>query len=122
MNAIEILNYLREKEIQVKLLDNEVIDLSPAKKLTDELIQRLRQHKPAIIAELKREQRRQKVIQILADNPDKQRSYITDDTTDSENVILVIAIRNVASFEMLIPKAKYDPFQLLELIEKNTTH
>ncbi|MCP5246048.1 MAG: hypothetical protein H6937_08895 [Burkholderiales bacterium] len=116
MNATEILEYLRDRDIQVKLVDNEFIDLSPAKKLTDELIERLRQHKPAIIAELKREQRYQKVLQMLTNYPDKQRVYITDDRTDPDNVILTVAIRNLVSYEMLIPKSKYDLFVLFELI------
>lgn len=122
MNAIEILDYLREKEIQVKLLDNEVLDLSPAKKLTDELIERLRQHKPAIIAELKREQRRQKVLTMLSENPDQHRAFYVDPGSDLNNVIVAVAIRDLATCEIEIPRHKYDPFLVIEIIEKNTTH
>ncbi len=121
MNAIEILDYLREKEIQVKLIDNEFLDLSPAKKLTDELIKRLRQHKPAIIAELKREQRRQKVLAMLEES-DKPRAFYVDDQTDQHNVIVAVAIRGAATCEIEIPRNKYDPFLVLEIIDKNATH
>ena len=57
MNAIEIIKYLRERNFIVKA-DGEYLELSPPEKITDELIQRLKKHKPAIIAELKREERR----------------------------------------------------------------
>jgi hypothetical protein len=64
------------------------------------------------------EQRRQKVLKMLAENPDRQRAYITDTETDQDNVILTVAIRGMAAFEMLIPKIKYDPFLLFEMIGK----
>ncbi|MBX3640976.1 MAG: hypothetical protein KF888_10805 [Nitrosomonas sp.] len=122
MEAAEILEYLREKEIQVKLVDNNYIDLLPAEKITNELIERLRQYKPAIIAELKREERRKKVLMMLEDNPDSKRAFVTDTESDPDNVILTLAIRNQYSFEMLIPKHKYDPFVALEIIRKNRIH
>lgn len=119
MEAIEIIEYLREQNFTVKA-EGDYLELSPPEKITEELIQRLRQHKPAIIAELKREERRLKVLAILAENPDSQRAIITDLDSDPDDVILIIAIRNVATFEMQIPKDKYDAFALLELIEKGS--
>ena len=64
------------------------------------------------------EKRQQKVLNMLAENPDKKQIYTTDTTTDQHNVILTIAIRGVAAFEVLIPKAKYDPFLFIEIIDK----
>ena len=64
------------------------------------------------------EERRLKVLSMLAENPGKQRVYVTDDKAEPDHVVLTVAIRNLASFEMLIPKAKYDPFALIELINK----
>ena len=74
------------------------------------------------IAETQTEKRRQKVLSMLADNPDKTRAFVTDTETDPDNVILTVAIRGVVAFEMLIPKAKYDPFILMELIDKESLH
>lgn len=71
-----------------------------------------------LVTDQKREERLQKVLSMLADNPDQQRAYISDDKTDQDHVILTVAIRDLACFEMLIPKSKYDPFILLELINK----
>lgn len=51
MEAIEIIEYLREQNFTVKA-DGKYLELSPPKKITEELIKRLRKHKPAIIADL----------------------------------------------------------------------
>ena len=117
MDAIEIIEYLREQNFTVKV-DGDYLELSPPEKITDELIQRLRKHKPAIIAELKREERRLKVLAILADNHGIQRSFLTDTEADPDRVILTMAIRDVGTCELLIPRHKYDPFAVLEAIEK----
>ena len=119
MEATEIIEYLREQNLTVKA-DGEYLELSPPEKITEELIQRLRKHKPAILAELKREERRLKVLAILAENPETLRAFITDPVTDPDNVILTMAIKDQYTFEMLIPKDKYDSFTSLELIEKGS--
>lgn len=119
MQASEILEYLRERELTVSLADGQYLDLAPAEKVTDELIQRLRKHKPAIIAELKREERRQRVLQMLEERPEIQRAFMADTESDRHTVILTLAIRNVGTCELLIRKDKYDAFQLLEIIEKS---
>lgn len=117
MEAIEIIEYLREQNFTVKA-DGDFLELSPPEKITEELIKRLRKHKPAILAELKREERRLRVLAILAENQDSQRAIITDLDSDPDNTVLTIAIRNQYTFEMQIPKHKYDGFLMLELIEK----
>lgn len=119
MEAIEIIEYLREQNLTVKS-DGDYLELSPPEKITKELIQRLRKHKPAIIAELKREERRLKVLAILTENLNTQRAIITDVDSDLDNVILAIAIKDQYTFEMQLPKDKYDAFTLLELIEKGS--
>ena len=115
MKAIEIIAYLREQNFTVKA-DGDFIELSPPERITDELIQRLRKHKPSILAELKREERRLKVLAMLSEKPDSQRTISSDLESDPDNVILTIAIRNSATFEMLIHKYKYDGLVLLEML------
>ena len=114
MEATEIIEYLREQNFTVKA-DGEYLELSPPEKITDELIKRLRKHKPAILAELKREERRKKVLAMLAERLDTQRAIITDMDSDPDNVILTIAIRDQYVFEMTIPKHRYDALALLEM-------
>ncbi len=74
--------------------------------------------KPETLLDRQREARRQKVIAMLESTLGTQRAIYTDTDSDPNNVILAIAVRNVATCEMQIPKAKYDPWRLLELIEK----
>ena len=71
------------------------------------------------------EARRQKVIAMLEAAPDTQRAIYTDSDSDPDNVILTVAVRACQqTCELLIPKATYDPWRLLELIERHgqTTH
>lgn len=56
MRAIEIIDYLRNQELTITIVDDDVIELSPIEKISDKLIERLRKHKLSIIEELKREQ------------------------------------------------------------------
>lgn len=71
-------------------------------------------------SELKRESRRLKVLAMLAEKPDSQRAIITNLDSDPDNVILTIAILDHYTFEMTIPRDKYDGFMLLELIKKGS--
>ena len=119
MDAAEIIEYLREQNFTVET-DGDCLELSPPEKITEELIQRLRKHKPAIIAELRREERRARVLQMLDDRPEIQRAFVTDSESDPDNVILAMAVRGVGTCELLIERQKYDPFLLLELIQKGS--
>ncbi|MFZ1851309.1 MAG: hypothetical protein WAU15_03615 [Nitrosomonas sp.] len=74
----------------------------------------------ACATECKREERRAKVLTMLAENPKTRRAFITDMDSKPDSVILTIAIRDVATFEMQISRDKYDPFMLLKLIEKGS--
>ena len=53
---------------------------------------------------------------MLESNPGKKSAYITDTTTDLDNAILIVAIRGVATYEMLIPKGRCDPAQNLAIV------
>jgi len=65
------------------------------------------------------EARRERVLAMLAENPSAYRALVTDAETDPEAVILALAIRGRATFELRIPRAKYDAFLLLDLIERH---
>ena len=68
--------------------------------------------------DIKIEERKSKVLKMLADQPGIQRAFLTDTEADPQHVIVTIAIRDQYTFEMLISKKKYDAFLLLEVIEK----
>lgn len=115
--TMELIEALKADGVTVKA-NGDFLELSPAGKITDELIARLRKHKPAILAELKREERRQKVLQMLEETPSIQRAFLTDTKADPDHVVLTLAIRGVGTCELLIPNRKYDPFLILEMIMK----
>lgn len=75
----------------------------------------------ACATECKREERRAKVLTMLAENPKTLRAFITDMDSKPDSVILTIAIRDVATFEMQISKDRYDPFVFLEVLQKTKT-
>lgn len=65
------------------------------------------------------EWRRQKVIAMLEAAPDTARAIYADTDSDPHNVIMAVAVRAcMQTCELLIPKSKYDPWKLLELIER----
>jgi len=71
-------------------------------------------------ASLQREARRQKVLQMMAED-DRPRSHYwkTFDDAHPDFVILVFAIRGVGTGELSIPREKYDPFLLMEILDKH---
>lgn len=70
-------------------------------------------------AERQQEARLQHVIDMLAAEPDKQRAIMTDGSNADADVIITIAIRGFAAFEMTIPQDKYDAWNLMTLIDRH---
>jgi hypothetical protein len=103
---------------------NSKLRIAPAEKLTDELKQTILQSKNEILSQLQREAkeeaRRQKVLEMLASNPETQRAVIADQESDPDHVIITIGIRSVATFELMIDKSRFDPFTLLDLIDNSS--
>ncbi|MEP6605674.1 MAG: hypothetical protein ABJA60_06105 [Nitrosospira sp.] len=121
MGAPDLIVGLRNAGYSIKA-DKGYLDISPANNLPSDLLQQLKQHKPEILAVLRLEQqqevRREKVVGMLESDPELRRAFYADAESDPENVILTVAIRHIATCEMLIPKANYDPWQLLALVDK----
>ncbi|NBQ70454.1 MAG: hypothetical protein EBU46_17125 [Nitrosomonadaceae bacterium] len=117
MEILEIIKDLQASGVTIKT-DGKFLELEPPEKITNELIERLRKHKPAIIEELKREQRREKVLKMLEERPQIQRVFVTDTESDRHSVILTLGIRGAGTCEIEIPKHKHDPFLLLAIIER----
>ena len=121
MGAPDLIFELRNAGYSIKA-DGRYLDISPADDLPDELVQQLKQSKAEILVALKLEQqqetRRQKALAMLDTDPAIKRAIHADTDSDPDNVILAIAIRHVATCEMLVPKAKYDAWQLFALVDK----
>lgn len=65
------------------------------------------------------EARRQGVLTMLAERPAIRYAVLTDDRADPEAVILALAIRGRATCELRIPRNRYDPFLMLDIIDKH---
>jgi hypothetical protein len=59
------------------------------------------------------------VLAILREHPNVQRAVVADDEADPNDVIIAVGIRNVATCELRIPRDKYYPFLLLDLIARH---
>ena len=64
------------------------------------------------------EARRQRVLAMLAKHPETRYAVVVVNP-DTDPVLLTLAIRGQATCELRIPRAKYDPFLLLDLIERH---
>ncbi len=118
MGAPDLLLMLRDSGYSIKA-DNGYIDISPANELPPELITEITQHKPEILAELAKEAMQQKVIAMLAADSNLARAVTVEDTGDPEGLLMAVAVRGAVTV-MMLPRAKYDPFLLLHLIEKHS--
>jgi hypothetical protein len=65
------------------------------------------------------ELRRQRVIAMLVEKPSVRYAVLVEEGVDPDAVILTLAIRGVATCELRIPRQKYDPYLLLQLIEQH---
>lgn len=74
--------------------------------------------KPETLQDRQREARRQKALALLDEQPETMRGIYPDTQSDRDNVILAVAIRGVGTCELAIPRAKYDPWLLLGMIER----
>lgn len=93
----------------------------------------IREHKNEIVAALKvgagdtapvpmtpADARIEKVIDKLRGDPGLRYAVEAHIDVDPDAVILTLAIRDKAACELRIPRDKYDPFLLLELIERHS--
>jgi hypothetical protein len=62
--------------------------------------------------------RLKKIIALLDESAPSRLAIITDTAAEPGKVILTIAIRHLAAFEMTAPAEKYDGLRLLEILEE----
>jgi len=118
MSPADIIERASEEGVLIALSPSGCISAKGDQSAVDRWLPAIKQSKAEIIAELQIENRRAKVLTMLRDNPSIRYAIeVADANTDP--VIVSIAIRKVATFEMNIPHAHYDAFSLLELIEKH---
>jgi hypothetical protein len=119
MSPAEIIERATEDGVLLALLPSGTISVKGDPSIIDHWLPAIKQSKAAIIAELQRQCRRAKVLAMLRDNPGVRYAIEVPDA-HTDPVIISIAIRSAATFEMNVPQAYYNAFALLELIEKYT--
>jgi len=117
MNPDEIIERATGEGVQLALAPSGCISARGDRSAIERWLPAIRQSKAAIIVALQRERRRSKVRAMSRDNAGT-RYVIEVVDPNSDPVIVSVAIRDIATFELNIPHAYYDGLALLELIEK----
>ena len=118
MEAKELIDELRDGGAEIQVAVGGYIEVTGD--LTDVQRKAIRAYKPELLRLLGREHRRQQVLQMMAEDDQRRKYYwLTDDKAHADFVILVFAIRDVGTGELSIPREKYDPFLLTEILEKH---
>ena len=123
MGASELLGRLALAGVRLERIAADRLAAEPRDALTDELRDLIRQHKPELLAALEpvdrgRELRRQRALAKLRTEPDKQRVAIFDSDFERDSVLCTLAIRDVGTCELQIPKNRYDPWLILDALER----
>lgn len=126
ISAPDVMMRLAAAGIRLKPLPDGRLWAEPRAALTDDLRELIRAHRSELLAALSdplpdpaAEARRQRVLAMLEAYPEARYATLTDLESDPETVILALAIRGQASCELRIPRDLYDPFLLLDLIERH---
>jgi hypothetical protein len=72
---------------------------------------------PQALADPAQERRRLTALEMLRRHPEITRAVVVDG--DADPVRVALAIRNVGTCELLIPRDRWDPFRFLELLDKH---
>ena len=138
MSVSSLIADLSRQDVQLWMQDEQLHFDAPKGVVTEDVLTQLRQNKPEILKYLtersarlpltkpiespdqsKAEERRQQLHQrMAADDQGKKYFCLSDTEADPEFVILAMAIRGVATFEMRIPREKYDPFLLADVVKE----
>ena len=118
MEARYLIDELRDGGAEIHIADGGYIEVTGD--LTDDQREAIRAYKPELLGILGREHRRQEVLQMMAEDDQPRKYYwLTDDKAHADFVILVFAIRGVGTGELSIPRENYDPFLLMEILDKH---
>ena len=124
--AAELIHTLTEQGVTLRVAGDQLIVQAPKGSVSPETVEKLRERKIEVMAELTATpdaQVRRDRLNRMMDEDDSDRIYywLTDSESDPHNVILAIGIRDVGTCEMSIPKEKYDPFLLMEILDRHKT-
>ena len=118
LNTSNLIKTLRNQGFEIKAT-NEYLDISPANRVSGDVLLELKTNKKLIIKELQAEKRRFDVLEKLNRDQNLKRALVVDSDSDETNVIIAIAIRDIGSCEMIIPKTRFDSWKFLKFCDLN---
>ena len=137
--AADLIQGLNSQGVELRVAGDQLIVRAPKGSVGQETLEQLRKQKAQLIMELsvedrlppvtgrdaksQHETRRQKVLQLMAQEPDRPRAWYVDSESDPRCVIVAFAkmipdLEEIYTCEITIERADWDPFVFLELIEK----
>ncbi len=115
MNTAELIEQATASGVILSLSSTGTIKATGDQSAVDTWLPTIRNNKTDILCKLQREYRRAKVLALLEGK--HFALFVNDDKTDP--VIAAVGIRDLATFELAIPRHSYNGMVLLELIEKH---
>jgi hypothetical protein len=113
--AHDLLTELAAGGTDVQLADDGSIEVRGP--LTDVQRAAIKTLKAPLMCALRAERRRASVLAMLDKQSESTRyAWLTDARADPEHVIVALAIRDVGTCELSIPRERYDGFELLKVI------
>ena len=130
---------LNSQGVALRVEGDHLVIRAPKGSVSQGTLEELRKHKAQLIAELslenrpppvtgrdartQHEARRRKVLQLMAQEPDRPRAWYVDSESDPRYVILTFAkmipdLEEIYTCELTIDRDNWDPFLFLELIDK----
>ena len=125
MECGDRLDWPRGVTIRPRLDGN--LEVSPRRLLTDETRRLIREHKAELLQALAvdplpdpaAETRRQRVLTMLEAYPEACYGAVSDSEAIPGFVLLTLAIRDLATVDLLIPAAKWDGVLFFDLLERH---
>jgi hypothetical protein len=142
MGAIELLAKFKSEGLTL-MAEGDRIAVEPKSAITDYARTLIRQHKAELLpllraeddqvatqdegplwgsvrqGEADREGRYERVESMLAKSPAIRYALVTNAEGDLDDVVLTLAIRDLGTCELRTPKAKYDPFLIIRLLDEH---
>ncbi|HCZ14281.1 MAG: hypothetical protein AW09_002466 [Candidatus Accumulibacter phosphatis] len=119
MSAAELIEEAKAQGVILALSPDGTITATGEQSVVDCWLPIIRENKLGIIRALQRERRRTKTLAMLGADPRLRYVVVVDDAS-TDPVVVAVAIREVATFELEIPLKYYDALVLLELLEKHS--
>lgn len=109
MKTVSIIECAAEDGLILTASPDGKIKISGDQNKINEWIETIRENKAAILAELE-----------AANDPIREYTVAATDTS-TDPVLITVSISGLATFDMSIPRARYDGIGLLELMDKHRT-